>query len=134
VRFVALADAPLDYSSAAEAALVRSRPSYLRPVWRDAHWRVFEVVHAQPLGRGAVTVTAVGNETVSLWAEGPGLATVKVRWTRYLALQGVSGCVWRTQDGWTRVWVDEIGPARLVADFTPGRVFAAGGQRCSQTD
>lgn len=134
VRFVALADAPVDYSSAAEAALVRSRPSYLRPVWRDEHWRVFEVVHAQPLGRGAVTVTAVGDETVSLWAEGPGLATVKVRWTRYLALQGVSGCVWRARDGWTRVRVDEIGSARLVADFTPGRVFAAGGQRCSHAD
>lgn len=133
VRFVALADAPVDYSSAAEAALVRSRPSYLRPVWRDEHWEVFEVVKAEALAYGAVTVTAVGNETVSLWANRPGYATIKVRYTRYLALTGLSGCVWSTPDGWTSVRVDEVGFGRLVADFTPGRVFN-GGPRCTRAD
>ena len=57
VRFVALADAPIDYSAAREAAARarRARP-YLREVWHDAHWRVFAVAGARPLASGAARV------------------------------------------------------------------------------
>jgi hypothetical protein len=130
VRFVALADAPVDYSAAAEARLVRSRPAYLRQVWHDAHWRVYQVADARPLARGAVTVTALDSQAVSLWAHHPGTATVRVRYTRYLRLAGLRGCVAPAPGGWTRVRVDRIGPAQLVADFTPERVLADG-PRCT---
>ena len=53
VRFVALPDAPIDYSAAREAgSCARARP-YLREVWRDAHWRVFAVARRRAAGRAA---------------------------------------------------------------------------------
>jgi len=49
VSYVALADAPVDYSARAEARLVRERPPYLREIWRSSHWHVFAVSATQPL-------------------------------------------------------------------------------------
>src|SRR5881394_3756 len=43
IRYVALPDAPLDYSSVLERRLILSNPPYLLPRWSDAHWRVYEV-------------------------------------------------------------------------------------------
>jgi hypothetical protein len=43
VGFVALPDAELDPSGWEEAALVRREPPFLREVWHDDHWRIFEV-------------------------------------------------------------------------------------------
>jgi hypothetical protein len=56
VRYVALPDAPLDYSSVAERRLILSRPPYLERRWSNGEWRVYEVRDpaplAQPLGGG----------------------------------------------------------------------------------
>jgi hypothetical protein len=41
VRFVAVPDVPLDPAGRREAALVRRGLAFLRPVWADAHWRVY---------------------------------------------------------------------------------------------
>jgi hypothetical protein len=116
VRFVALADAPLDYSAAAEAALVRRRPAYLREVWHDAHWRVYAVDHAVPLARGAARVTALGPDTVDLDAARPGRVALAVRWTRYWRLPPGAGCVGR-DGGWTVLRLTRPGPVRLAARF-----------------
>jgi hypothetical protein len=43
VAYVALADAPLDYSARAEAALVRGGLPFLAEVWRSRHWRLYRV-------------------------------------------------------------------------------------------
>ena len=53
MAYVAVPDADLDYSARDEAKLIVSRPSYLRPVWRSAHWRVFAVQRPKPLVSGA---------------------------------------------------------------------------------
>ena len=52
VSYVALPDAPLDYSARAEARLrARAAPRYLREVWRSRHWRLFAVRGAAPLAQ-----------------------------------------------------------------------------------
>ncbi len=43
VRYVAVADAPLDYSARAEAALIRHGLRYLRITVRFPHWTVYAV-------------------------------------------------------------------------------------------
>ncbi len=53
IRYVALPDAPLDYSSVAESRLIRRDPPYLVPRWSDAHWRVYEVRDPAPAGAAA---------------------------------------------------------------------------------
>jgi len=124
VRFVALADAPIDYSAAREAQLVRDGQPYLREVWHDAHWRVFEVVGARPLASGAARATGVGGESVRLRAVRPGFVDLRVRWTPYWRIAVGRGCVSEGAGGWTRVRVDAAGPVVLRVSFALGRVRA----------
>ena len=52
VRFVAVADASLDYSARAEVALIDRGLPYLHLVWHTRHWRVFAVEDPTPIVRG----------------------------------------------------------------------------------
>jgi len=131
VRFVALADAPIDYSAAREAQLVRDGLPYLREVWHDAHWRVFAVTGARPLARGAARATGLDPERVRLTASRAGVADLRVRFTPYWRIATGRGCVEQAPGGWTRVRVDRPGPVVLEASFALSRVRATA-PRCER--
>jgi hypothetical protein len=137
VSYVALAvDSPPDRYARAEAALVRAGQAYLRPVWRDARWRLYEVVDPQPLvaatapGRGAAPdassqsgrsrLVSSGRAEVSFTVDAPGDVLVRVRWSRWLALRGPGGCLAPGPDGWTTVRVSRAGRHALVGALRPG--------------
>jgi hypothetical protein len=124
VRFVALADAPIDYSAAREAQLVRDGLPYLREVWHDAHWRVFAVAGARSLGSGAASVTALEAQDVRLSARRAGDVDLRVRFTPYWQVTSGKGCVAESPGGWTRVRADAPGPLVLRPRFALGRVRA----------
>jgi len=128
VRFVALADAPIDYSAAREAQLVRDGTPYLREVWHDAHWRVFAVAGARPLAGGAARATGIGPERVRLSAARAGVVDLRVRFTPYWRIETGRGCVGEGPGGWTRVRVDRPGPVEIEAEFALGRVRATSPQ------
>jgi hypothetical protein len=131
VRYVALADAPIDYSAAAEAALIRARPSYLREVWRDAHWRVYEVDRAAPLARGAgARVTAIDSDTLDLAVPRAGRILVRVRFTPYWRITHGQGCVAPAGD-WTALTITTPGHVRIATDFALSRVRATA-PRCTR--
>src|SRR5205085_10720788 len=117
------------YAAKKEARLIVSGLPYLRPVWRNEHWRVFEVRHPTPLVSGPARLNRLGTEDFTLTATRPGDVLVRVRWTSYWALAQGAGCVERAPHGLTRVRVDAPGPIRVVARFAPGRVFGSG-PRC----
>ena len=60
---VALADAPLDNAGEQEAALLEQGLPFLRPVWSDRHWRVWEVVDATGVIDGPATVVDTTADT-----------------------------------------------------------------------
>jgi hypothetical protein len=130
VAYVALADAPIDYSAAAEAALVRSRPSYLQEVWRDAHWRVYAVSRPTPPARGAARATRLEPDAVVLDATRPGRVALQVRWTPYWRLAEGHGCVERAGD-WTALTLTRPGRVRLAPAFALSRVGATS-PRCAR--
>jgi hypothetical protein len=130
VRFVALADAPIDYSAAREAELVREGVPYLREVWHDAHWRVYAVAGARPLASGAARATAVEPERVALTASRAGTVDLRVRYTPYWRIATGRGCVGEGPGGWTRVRVEHPGPVVVEAAFALGRVRASA-PRCT---
>jgi hypothetical protein len=131
VRFVALANAPIDYSAAREAQLVRDGLPYLREVWRDAHWRVFAVAGARPLASGAASATALEGQAVRLSARRAGAVDLRVRFTPYWQITSGKGCVGEGPGGWTRVRADAPGPLVLRPGFALGRVRAHS-RRCTR--
>jgi hypothetical protein len=135
VRYVALADAAVDYSAAHEAALIRSgRATYLHEVWHDTHWRVFAVADPTPLATGApgARVTALDADRVDLTAPRAGTVRLSIRWSPYWHLTRGLGCV-RKHGDWTDVVVNSPGPARISAGFSLSRVRATS-ERCTAAD
>ncbi len=129
VRFVAVPDAPLDFSAHKEAALIDRGLSYLHLVYRSRHWRVYEVTDATHIVEGDATLTALGPNSVTLDAKGPGTALVRVRFSPYWALSGAPGCVARDGE-FVAVRLRRAGAVRLVMSFSLGRI-GADSPRCS---
>jgi hypothetical protein len=162
ISYVALADAPLDYSASAEARLLRGTtggdqhagahgetasgeraagsgpggsryghpPTYLREVWRSAHWRLFAVLGARPLAQPPAALTALGQDSFTLSAPRPGAYTVRVRFTPYWALSGAGGCLSEAPGGWTELRARRAGSLHVVIRFSLARLLAHG-PRCS---
>jgi hypothetical protein len=117
VAYVALADAPVDYSAAAEAKLVRDGAlPYLHEVFHDGHWRVFAVDHPAPLASGGARVTRLDADALDLRVPRPGSYLVRVRFTRYWRIEGGGGCVQSAGD-WVRIRATRAGTIRLRAHF-----------------
>ncbi len=129
VSYVALSDAPLDYSARGEARLIRAGAGYLREVWRSAHWRLFAVAGAAPLAQPPSVLTRLDSDSFTLHAERAGSYLVRVRFTPYWQLTHGRGCVLRAPGGWTEVRPRAGGSVRVAIGFSLARVFAHGA-RC----
>jgi len=129
VRFVAVPDAPLDWSSAAEVSLIDRGLPYLRLVLRAPHWRVYAVHDPTPLAQGAATAIALGPNSITLLARAAGHTLVRVRYSPYWALSGAPGCV-RPAGQFTDVDTRRPGLVRLVIDFSLARI-GADSPRCT---
>jgi hypothetical protein len=130
VSYVALPDAPLDYSAKSEAALLRNTPPpYLREVWSSPHWRLFAVLGGRALSPPPTVLTQLGDDSFTLQTPRAGTFTVRVRFTPYWQLASGHGCVLRAPGDWTLVRVTSGVVVRVVIDFTPARVFDHGA-RC----
>jgi hypothetical protein len=131
ISYVALPDAPLDYSARAEARLLRSgRVGYLHEVWRSAHWRLFAVRGATPLASPPGILQSLSSDSLTLYAPRPGVYTVRVRFTPYWALASGSGCVAQAPAGWTELQAHRAGSLHVVIRFSLSRVFS-NAARCS---
>jgi hypothetical protein len=128
IRYVALPDAPLDYSAVAERRLILSGPPYLEPRWDNAHWRVYEVRNHAPmvesLGSGAARIRSIGHNGFALDVSRPGEFLIRVSFTPYWSIARGQGCLIRRGD-WTMARASRPGVFRVAADFSLPRAWNA---------
>lgn len=128
IRYVALPDASLDYSSVGERRLILSAPPFLEPRWSDAHWRVYAVRDpaplVQPLAGGAATVRRIGHDGFVLDVTRPGEFLVRLAFTPYWSIARGQGCLFRKGD-WTLARATRPGVFRVTPDFSLGRAWNA---------
>ena len=128
ISYVALPDAPLDYSSEEEKRLILSGPSYLQLRFRSQHWRIYAVRDPKPLvtplGTAAAATRWIGRQGFALDVERPGEFLVRVNFTPYWSIDRGSGCILRHGD-WTVARATEPGVFRVAADFSVGRAWNA---------
>lgn len=119
VSLVALADAPAASAGRQEAKLIRSRPSYLRKVWRGGAWTLYEVAGTPSLVTGATFVSSTDGGVI-VDVTSPGDVLVRVRWSRWLTVSGPAGCVAPTPEGWTTLRTGAPGRYALTGSLSPG--------------
>ncbi len=128
IRYVALPDVGLDYSSAGERRLIVRGPPYLALRWSSAHWRIYEVRNPAPLvqslGSGAARTRWIGHQGFALNVTHPGEFLVRVSFTPYWSIARGSGCLLRRGD-WTLARASRTGIFRVAVDFSLGRVWNA---------
>jgi hypothetical protein len=123
VRYVVLADAPPDYSSRAEAALLAGGHSGLRPVLRTTHLTIFAVPHPRPLVTGPfpARVERLGATSMTVALGGPGTYRIAVRYSPYW--RASSGCVQHGDDGMLRLATADRATVKLSFKVGAARVL-----------
>ena len=133
VRYVVLPDAPLDYSAAEEAELLRSGRTGLRPVFRSAHTTVYAVPAPRKLvtGPGRTDVLTFGQSRVTFTVAAAGRYRIAMSWSPYWKVS--RGCLERDEAGMTVL--DAPGPGAVTMRFTlkAGRALATLAGRSTRT-
>jgi hypothetical protein len=94
---------------------------YLREVWRDTTWRLYEVVSPVAIVSAPARLVSSSAAGVVFSADQPGAVLVRVRWSRWLTVDGSGACLARGPDGWTSVRVRHEGRYTLTSSLTPAR-------------
>jgi hypothetical protein len=117
VQYVAVPDAELAQAGEAERELIATDLPYLRPIWSDRHWTLYGVNNPTSTVAGAnlVSQDAV---SVSFRTERATDVRVRIRWSRWLTLDGPGGCLLRSGD-WTGVHVTQPGLYTIDSALTP---------------
>lgn len=128
IAYVALPDAPLDYSSKEEAELILAAPPYLKERFHSEHWRIYEVTSSkplvEPLGTGRANTVRVGPQGFALNVTSPGEFLVRVNFTPYWSIGRGAGCLLRRGD-WTIARTAHTGIFSVDADFSLGGAWNA---------
>ncbi len=121
VRWVALPSEPLDPSSEGELKVIRSKPSYLKPVWHDANWELWAVSGSDGLTTGPATMKSLTADTFTLHFNEPGNALVRIHSNPYWTVVGdAPACINSTAEGWTSVTSSGTGDVTVVSRFSLG--------------
>ncbi|HEX9257978.1 MAG TPA: hypothetical protein VF855_00475 [Acidimicrobiales bacterium] len=131
VSFVALPDAELDDSAIAEAALLATDLPFLRPVWRDVHWQVWEVIDSPGLVDGPARLVSMDAEEVVLEVNEPGDVLVRLHHSQHWALDG-AGCIASGPDGWLVLQASQAGLVTLHPSLGAGWTESPSGPACPE--
>ena len=86
VRWVALPNAPLDYSAREEAAVLERGARFLKLVYESPRWRIWQVRGTDPPASNGATVLATGPNWFMVHASKP--TVVRYRYTPYWSTNG----------------------------------------------
>ncbi|MFD5188999.1 MFS transporter [Streptomyces sp. NPDC058357] len=92
VHYVVLPKGTPDSNGAVqEARLVDEGLPYLKPVWSDANWRLFEVDGPVPLADPPATVDRADAGELTIHVKTPGRVLIRIPYSRWLALVDAEG-------------------------------------------
>ena len=132
VSIVALPLGKLRDVSLDEAAVIRSGPNYLRKVWQNDDWQVYEVADASPLADNGATVVNVQPDELTIDATRTGWTTLKFRFTDLYEVSEGDACLAPTDDGWIDIFVQRPGRIRLSISLSIDAVFNDAASSCTR--
>ncbi|GAA4960258.1 hypothetical protein GCM10023205_24350 [Yinghuangia aomiensis] len=119
VRFVALPDVPIDKSAKPEVDLIKSGVPWLKPVWSNKHWTVWEVQDPRPLLEGPGRLVSMTPSEFTFIADSAGTFRIKVHNTFWFDADRPGVTIAPDKDKeWTEITVKTPGPVTIKADQT----------------
>lgn len=91
VHYVVLPTGAPDSGAELEAELVADGLPYLKQVWSDENWRLFEVENPTPLANPPAEVRRAGANEVVIEVDSPGRVLIRVPYSPWLALVDENG-------------------------------------------
>lgn len=118
VGYVVLPSGKPDGFAEDEAALVASRPTWLKPVWKDEHWQIFKVKDPVPLVSEPAAVVRSTGSNVVVRVPRRGSVTVRLVYSPWLRAEGA--CL-KPQGEFTRLSVPAPGTYEISSGYGPSR-------------
>jgi hypothetical protein len=117
VRYVVLSDSTPDWQAMEEARIVSSGQPWLRQIWRDDHWHLYELSDPEPLAEPPATVARADDGELDINVPSSGWVLIRVPWSPWLGVRGsTGGCVTQAGD-WTRMYAPLPGRYRLGGSY-----------------
>jgi hypothetical protein len=121
ISYVAMPrSARVDFSGREERALVEADLPYLRKVWENGDWILYDVAGSTPLVEFPGRLVASDPTGVTFDTAEAAEVLVKVHHSGWLTVDGPAGC-WRRDGQWIRVRVSEPGRYRVSSSLDPRR-------------
>ena len=120
VSYVALSGGALSWIGATEAAVIGTHPAYLREVWHDRRWALYTVLGAPGIVDPPARVTSADAAGVTVTARRPGLINVRVRFSRWLTVDGAGACI-APGSHWSVLKVTRPGTYRISSTLQFGQ-------------
>jgi len=123
VRYVVLANAPTDYSSEAEADLLKSGRLPVRVAYSDARLTIYAVPHPQPIvtGPGPAWIVSMTEEAMTIRVSKPGTYRIAVRASTYW--QASRGCVATGKDKMVRLTAHKPGLVKMTVGVSADKML-----------
>jgi hypothetical protein len=110
IHWVALPNAPLDYSAHAEKQVLERGAKFLKLAYASPRWRIWEVAGTDPPASNGAKLLAAGPNWFMVDASKT--TVVRYRYTKYWSTS--DACLSRADDGWTEVEPHNDGGVILV--------------------
>jgi hypothetical protein len=121
ISYVALPrSARLDFSGREERSLIEADLPYLRKVWENGDWILYDVAGSMPLVEFPGRLVTSDPTGVTFDTAEAAEILVKVHHSQWLTVDGPAGC-WRPDGQWIRVRVSEPGRYRVSSSLDPRR-------------
>jgi hypothetical protein len=120
VRWIALADAPIDEGGLAEWELLQLEATgidipWLDEVWANEDWTLYEVADYRPIIDAPAELVRQGTDDLVLSTPAPATVTLRYTYTDAMSIEGES-CIEPDDDGWTVVHLVAAGIHRITLD------------------
>ncbi len=107
----------LDFGGREEASLIEANLPYLQRVWETGDWILYKVVGARPLVEHPGELLESGPTKVRFDVPVATDLTVRIRWSRWLALRGPDGCIRPGKGDWVEVRLNRAGEYTLTSEL-----------------
>jgi hypothetical protein len=117
VRYVVLSDSTPDWQAMEEAEIVAGGQPWLKQVWHDGNWRLYELADPEPLADPPASVARADDGELDINVPVSGWVLVRVPWSPWLGVRdGAPGCLAQAGD-WTRLYAPQPGRYRLGGSY-----------------